>query len=236
MVPRERLAAIELSTPLPDVLRVAATSPYSRLPVVRRSTNDIVGILHTKDVVVHFVQRGRTGALAALVRPMLRVPDVMPADRLLEFLRERRSHQALVVDDAGAIVGLITLEDVIGELLGSVPDEFKTQRLLPLRLSDGRVRLPGDLPLERARLWVESAWPTDRTTVGDFIVRETGRVPETGDRFEVWELPVEIESVENGKVSSVIATPPQLDKDKGYEGDEGHEGDQGYEGDKGPGE
>jgi CBS domain containing-hemolysin-like protein len=226
MVPRERLAAIELSTPLADVLRVAATSPYSRLPVFRRSTNDIVGILHTKEVVVHFIQRGRTGALSALVRPILRVPDAMPADRLLEFLRERRSHQALVVDDTGAVVGLITLEDVIGELLGGVPDEFKTQRLLPLRLSDGRVRLPGDLPLERARLWVEGAWPTDRTTVGDFIVRETGRVPETGDRFEVWELPVEIESVESGKVSSVIATPP-------HQEDEGNEG---YEGDEGAGE
>jgi CBS domain containing-hemolysin-like protein len=212
MVPRERLAAIELSTPLPDVLRVAATSPYSRLPVFRGSTDDIVGILHTKDVVVHFIQRGRTGALAALVRPMQRVPDVMPADRLLEFLRERRSHQALVVDAAGAIVGLITLEDVIGELLGGVPDEFKTQRLLPLRLNDGRVRLPGDLPLERARVWVEGAWPADRTTVGDFIVRETGRVPETGDRFEVWDLPVEIESVDSGKVSSVIATPPHMDE------------------------
>ena len=79
----------------------------------------------------------------------------MPADRLLGFLRERRSHQALVVDAAGAVAGLITLEDVLGELLGSVPDEFKTSRLLPLRSGDGRVRLPGDLPLERARVWVE---------------------------------------------------------------------------------
>jgi putative hemolysin len=217
MVPRERLAAIELSTPLADVLRIAATSPYSRLPVFRRSTNDIVGILHTKEVVVHFIQRGRTGALGSLVRPILRVPDTMPADRLLGFLRERRSHQALVVDDGSAVVGLITLEDVIGELLGSVPDEFKTRRLLPLRLSDGRVRLPGDLPLERARLWVEGAWPVDGATVGDFIVREAGRVPETGDRLDVWELPVEIESVENGKVSSIIATPPRLDEEEASE-------------------
>jgi CBS domain containing-hemolysin-like protein len=76
--------------------------------------------------------------------------------------------------------------------------------------------LPGDLPLERARLWVEGAWPADGATVGDFIVREAGRVPETSDRFDVWELPVEIESVENGRVSSVIVTPPQLEHD-GYE-------------------
>jgi CBS domain containing-hemolysin-like protein len=211
MVPRERLAAIELSTPLADVLRVAATSPYSRLPVFRESTRDIVGILHTKDVVAHFIRRGRSGTLAALVRPILRVPDVMPADRLLEFLRERRNHQALVVDAAGEVAGLITLEDVLGELLGGVPDEFKTQRLLPLRLSDGRVRLPGDLPLERARVWVEGAWPPDGATVGDFIVREVGRVPETGDRFDVWELPVEIESVENGRISSAIVAPPEVD-------------------------
>jgi CBS domain containing-hemolysin-like protein len=210
MVPRTRLAAIELATPLSDVFRIAATSPYSRLPVFRGTPDDVVGILHTKDVVTHFLTRGRTGTLASLVRPILRVPDQMAADRLLEFLRERRSHQALVVDVANTVVGLITLEDVLGELLGSVPDEFKTSRLLPLRLTDGRVRLPAELPLERARVWVEGAWPVDGLTVGEFVVREAGHVGETGDTFNVWELPVEIESVENGRLSSVIVTPPQL--------------------------
>jgi putative hemolysin len=219
MVPRQRLAALDLSTPPGDVFRIVATSPYSRLPVFRGSLDDVVGILHTKDVVTHFVQRGRTGTPASLVRPILRVPDVMPADRLLGFLRERRSHQALVVDNANRVVGLITLEDVLGELLGSVPDEFKAPRLLPLRLSDGRVRLPADLPLERARVWVEGAWPADGLTVGEFIARETGRIPEPGEKLETWELPVEIESVENGKLSSVIVTPPHLDEDEDGEGE-----------------
>jgi CBS domain containing-hemolysin-like protein len=143
------------------------------------------------------------------------VPDRIPADRLLEFLRERRSHQALVVDDANTVIGLITLEDVLGELLGTVPDEFKASRLLPLRLSDGRVRLPGELPLERARVWVEGAWPTESMSVGDFIEREIARVPEPGEKLEVWELPVEIESVDNDRVASVIVTPPRLDEDEG---------------------
>jgi CBS domain containing-hemolysin-like protein len=212
MVPRARLAAIELLTPFSDVLRVVATSPYSRLLVFRGSMDDIIGSLHTKHVVMHFVQRGRAGSLAALVRPILRVPDTIPADRLLEFLRERRTHQALVTDATGAVVGLITLEDVVGELLGSVPDEFKTRRLLPLRLTDGRVRLPADLPLERARVWVGGAWPVDGLTVGDFIVQESRRVPESGERFDVWDLPVEIESIENGKLLSVIVTPPDVEE------------------------
>ena len=213
MVPRERLAAIEISTPVRDVLRVVASSPYSRLPVYRGTLDDVPGILHTKDVVTHFLERGRSGLLTSLIRPILHVPDTMPADRLLGFLRERRSHQALVVDGANRIVGMITLEDVLGELVGNVPDEFKAPRLLPLRLSDGRVRLPGDLPLERARVWIEGAWPTDGSTVAEFIARELTRVPSSGEKVEIWELPVEIESVENGRVLFAIVTPPQLDED-----------------------
>ena len=82
------------------------------------------------------------GTLADLIRPILRVPDTMPADRLLGFLRERRSHQALVVDAGGTVVGMITLEDVLGELLGGVPDEFKAPRLLPLRLTTAACGCP----------------------------------------------------------------------------------------------
>ena len=131
MVPRARLSAIDIDTPISEVLRIATTSPYSRLPVCRRTLDDVVGILHTKDVVTHFLQRETSGTLASLVRPIPRVAATLAADRLLGFLRERRSHQALVVDANGAVVGMITLEDVLGELLGSVPDEFKAPRAQP---------------------------------------------------------------------------------------------------------
>jgi CBS domain containing-hemolysin-like protein len=213
MVPRERLAAIALATPIRDVLRFVASSPYSRLPVFKDGLDDITGILHTKDVVTHFLERGRSGTLAPLIRPILRVPDTMAADRLLGFLRERRSHQALVVDSTSTMVGMITLEDVLGELLGNIPDEFKTKRLLPLRLGDGRVRLPGELTLERARVWVEGAWPTEDITVAEFITREIGRVPDSGEKLEIWELPVEIESIEAERVAFAIVTPPRVDEE-----------------------
>jgi putative hemolysin len=219
MVPRERLAAIELTTPLRDVQRIAASSPYSRLPVYRDTIDTIVGILHTKDVVMHFLERGRSGSLASLVRPIPRVAETIPADRLLAFLREKRSHQAIVVTDTGRVAGLITLEDVIGELLGAVPDEFKSSRLLPLRLSDGRVRLPGALPLERARIWVEGAWPVGNQTVGAFVAEQAGGLPDPGARLTVLDLPVEVESVESGFVTSVIVTPPYLDEEDNGEED-----------------
>jgi putative hemolysin len=217
MVPRARLVGIDLRTPLRDVQRIAASSPYSRLPVYQSSLDTIVGILHTQDVVLHFLERGRSGSLGSLVRPIPRVIDTMPADRLLAFLRDRRSHQAIVLNEADRVVGFITLEDVIGELLGAVPDEFKSPRLLPLRLSDGRVRLPGGLPLERARIWVEGAWPVGNQTVGAFVAEQAGGLPEPGAQITVLDLPVEVESVEDGAVTSVIVTPPYLEADDGEE-------------------
>jgi CBS domain containing-hemolysin-like protein len=132
MVPRARLAAIDVDTPLADVLRGVAANPYSRLPVYRGSLDNVLGILHTKDATTAFVHGGPS-SLTALLRPIVRVRDDMPADRLLTFLRERRSQQALVVDDNGRVAGLITLEDVLAELLGGVADEFKTVRARPPR-------------------------------------------------------------------------------------------------------
>ena len=127
MVPRDRLAAIDVDTPFEDVLRAVASSPYSRLPVYRGSIDNVLGILHTKDVVTDFIQGG-TGSMTSLLRPIVRVRDSMPADRLLTHLRDRRSHQALIVDENGQVAGLITLEDVLGELLGGVADEFKADK------------------------------------------------------------------------------------------------------------
>lgn len=132
MVPRTRLAALDVGTPFSQVLRAVAASPFSRLPVYKGSLDNVVGILHTKDVVTGFVH-GAPPSLTTVLRPIVRVRDDMPADRLLTFLRERRSHQALVVDEDGRVAGLITLEDVLAELLGGVADEFKTARVRTLR-------------------------------------------------------------------------------------------------------
>ncbi len=140
MVPRERLAAIDLQTPLADVLTIVTTSPFSRLPVYRGDLDHVAGMLHIKDLVTEFVKDTHHRSLAALLRPTVSVRHDMPADRLLAFLRERRSHQALVVDAAGGVSGLITLEDVVAELLGGVADEFKTARRRPPRRSREEAR------------------------------------------------------------------------------------------------
>jgi putative hemolysin len=131
MVPRTRLSAIDINTPLDVVLGIVTANPFSRLPVYRRSIDNIVGMLHTKDLVTEYVAGWRLRSLAGLVRPAVRVQHDLPADELLAFLREQRTHQAVVMDADGRVAGLITLEDVVAELLGDVADEFKGARPLP---------------------------------------------------------------------------------------------------------
>jgi putative hemolysin len=203
MVPRLRLAAVDAALPFDEVLKIVAASPYSRLPVYRGSIDNIVGILHIKDIVTRYVQAGPL-TVTALLRPIVSVPESMPADRLLAFLRERRSHQAMVVDQEGSVVGLITLEDVVAELLGGVADEFKTMQVRPIRLSDGRIRLPGSMRLDQAAALVGDGWRGPDETVGARLAAVLGRIPEPGEELVFDGTPVEIEAVEGATIASVI--------------------------------
>jgi putative hemolysin len=207
MVPRERLAAVEASTPFEDVLRLVATSPYSRLPVYRGTLDRVIGILHTKDVVFDYIGERPRASIATLLRPIVRVRETMPADRLLAFMRDRRSHHALVEDDDGRISGLITLEDVVGELLGGVSDEFKVAQLRAILLPDGRVRVPGAMRLDQAAP-VVGGWGGSPETVASHIVKVLGRFPEPGEQVSIDGLDVEIEVVEAGHIGSVIVGRP----------------------------
>jgi CBS domain containing-hemolysin-like protein len=117
MVPLDRLTMVEVDTPWPDVVRLVAASPFSRLPVHRGDRTSVIGMLRVKDLVGRFVREGGAVALERLVRPVLRVTHELPADALIALLRERRTHQAAVIDAAGAVIGFVSIQDVIGEFL-----------------------------------------------------------------------------------------------------------------------
>jgi putative hemolysin len=208
MVPRARLAAVEESTPFPDVLRVVATSPYSRLPVYRSTLDEIIGILHTKDVVSNFISDSRRTSVTPLLRPLARVHDSIPADHLLTYFRERRVHQAVVVGDGGKVEGLITLEDVVAELLGGVSDEFKKATARPILLPDGSVRLPGAMRVDQAAQVLGAIWTSPGDTLSTFITRIVGSVPAPGEQVTIDGVDLIIEAVEGDAISSALVLPP----------------------------
>ena len=216
MVPRSRLAAVEASTPFDDLLRAVAASPYSRLPVYRGTLDRVVGMVHTKDVMTAYLRHGEAATLASVVRPVVWVQDTMPADRLLAFLRERRMQQALVLDEGG-VAGLITLEDVLAELLGGVDDEFKAAPIRAVRLADGRVRLPGAMRLDQAALLGAHRWKGTAPTIGAHVIASLGRVPAPGEQVVVDGCPIEIESADERAIDTLIAgeaRPPDAEQDE----------------------
>ena len=133
MVPRARIAALDIDTPSTEVMRAMADAPYTRLPVYRGDLDHVIGFLHTKDVLLRQMGPAATegdgggapGELVDLVRPIVSVPAQASADQVLVMLRERRVQVGLVVGEKGELVGLITLEDVLSEVFGALSDELK---------------------------------------------------------------------------------------------------------------
>jgi CBS domain containing-hemolysin-like protein len=132
MVPRDRIVAIELSTSLDAVIRIGAEEPFTRFPVFRGELDHTVGILHTKDA-VRAHARGTPQFVADLLRPVVHVPLETAADDILVTMRERQASQAMVIDPAGRVVGMITLRDVLGAVFGALADEFKNAPARPGR-------------------------------------------------------------------------------------------------------
>jgi CBS domain containing-hemolysin-like protein len=201
------MAAIAVNTPIDEVLRRVANSPYTRLPVYRDSTDNVIGMLHTKDLVMHYVEHGLPTSVEAVMRPIPSIPDNVTADRVLTLLRAHRSHQAIVVDEFGGVAGLVTLEDVLVEVLGEVADEFKADQPQPTRLPDGRVRLPGLMRLDRAEPWLGVLWQGEASTVGGHVMNTLGHLPTSGERVTIDGVEVEVERVAKNAISSILATP-----------------------------
>jgi len=205
MVPRRKIAAIDVETPLHEVVTAVAQSPFSRLPVYRGSIDNIIGMLHTKDLVRWRVGGPPDATVAGMLRPLASVHESVTADRILRELRERRSHLALVVDEFGGTAGLLTLEDVLSELLGDVGDEFKPSEPVAEALADGRMRIPGGMSVDDAATLLKTSWEAEATTVGGLVTAALGHMPQPGDRAGIGDYEFEVEQIADRAVESVLA-------------------------------
>lgn len=209
MVPRREMEAVDLALPPEEVMRRLVESPYTRLPVYRDSLDNLLGIVHTKDLIARYLAREEVASVEPLLRPVLYVPESFTVDRLLALLREKRQQQAIVVDEFGGIEGLVTLEDVLTGMLGELTDEFKRRRSLqPQRLPDGRVRLPGQLPVDQAEAWTGVRWRGESETVGGRVIEALGHFPLAGEVVTVDGVRVEVERVGEHVIETMVVTPP----------------------------
>lgn len=185
MIPRADIVAVEVDTPLADFVGIVGQSGHSRLPVFRETLDDVLGIIHIKDV-LPILAKNRTVTLRHLLR---RVMFVSPAIRVLDLLldmRLKRTHMALVVDEYGGIDGLVTIEDLIEQIVGDIEDEHETDIEPEMTLAgDGTVSADARVALEdfEERFGVDfSEEEKDYTdTLGGLVFRMIGRVPMRGE-------------------------------------------------------
>ncbi len=186
MVPRTEMIWIESYKSADQATSVAVRSGHSRIPVIGENVDDIVGVVYLKDCVqqaYYSTGGGRDTPVAKVMRPAVFVPDSKPLDALLREMQRDRNHMALLVDEYGAIAGLVTIEDVLEEIVGEIADEYDAAEVAPVEdLGDNRFRVSARLPIEDVgELFdVKFEEDVDVDTVGGLLALELGRVPLPG--------------------------------------------------------
>ena len=186
MTPRRKVQAIAHDMPLDELLRLVAASNYSRFPVYEGDLDHVIGILHLKDLVYHRLHSQGDLDLRLLLRPAPAVPEYQSVEKLLTAFKQQRIHMAIVLDEFGGMAGVVTLEDLIEEVVGEVRDEFDVEREPVTFLEPGVMEVAGTYLLDdladHVYLGDEESLPQVET-VGGLIVSHLGRPPRLGDEF-----------------------------------------------------
>ena len=186
MVPRPDMVAVEGSGKVGDVMEVAIAAGYSRIPVYEQGIDDIIGVVYTKDL-MRAEREGRTGEhVRNLVREAHFVPETKRVNELMREMQREKFHMALVVDEYGGTAGLVTLEDLIEELVGEIVDEFDVEEAQIERLPGGIYRVNARMPIDEVNELLHASLPEgDWDTIGGLLFSELGHVPAEGEAAEV---------------------------------------------------
>jgi len=242
MVPRPDVVWVERDVAVDKVLRLALRSGYSRLPVLGENIDDVIGVAYLKDL-VRAQNEDADAVLTAVMRPAVYVPDSKRIDELLKEMQRTRNHMAIVVDEYGGTAGVVTIEDILEEIVGEITDEYDPDAVPDVqRLDDGRVRVAARLPVEDLE-GLEELFPSapggyddtegpvdalravleeaDVDTVGGLLAQQLGRVPLPGAEVHVAGLHLLAEGGKDARgrvrITTVLITPAHDDEDPAAE-------------------
>lgn len=207
MVPRIEMLAFDINTPLADALDNFLESGYSRVPVYEGRMDNIIGILYAKDLLK--IQRDANGH-EVNIRGQLRepyfVPEAKKVDELLAEMQHRRVHMAIVVDEYGGVAGVVTLEDIIEEILGEIQDEYDVEDMPFQVLDDGSYLFRGRIDLDDFNQIMETNLPPEEAdTLSGFIYGRLGHVPVAGETLKAEGLVLSVDQVSNRRIRTVRA-------------------------------
>jgi CBS domain containing-hemolysin-like protein len=205
MVPRVDVTAVEADATLAEVVETVTASGHTRLPVYEETLDNVVGILHAKDLLRYLNPDAGPFQIRAVMREAFFVPEMKNAKDLLEEMRARRSHFAVVVDEYGGTAGIISLEDLIEEIVGEIRDEYDVEEEDPIVfLGDNTAMVAGATPIDDVNDELDINLPTEEyDSLGGWVVGQFGRVPDIGEETMFGDVRFVVESVSNNRVRRV---------------------------------
>jgi CBS domain containing-hemolysin-like protein len=207
MIPRQDVIYLSTSRSLAENLRIARRSGHTRFPLCEGDLDHVVGLVHIKDL---FRRERPLSSLKEVARDIAFVPETLELDRMLKRMRTERFHMAAVIDEYGGVSGVVTLEDVIEEIVGSIQDEFDVEKPELQAQGDGVYEVSGGMLVEdlEEALGVEFS-ERDEDTIGGVVLSELGRNPQEGDRVELGPVTIEVLEFQLNRVNTVRVTVHQ---------------------------
>jgi len=206
MTPRVDIIAIDVGASLRDLRQLIALHRYSRIPVIRGDMDHVVGVANLRDLVAALEQSAEGAPIDEISRPVRFVPETKRVNELLQEFQQQQEQLAMVVDEYGGTAGLVTLEDLVEEIVGEIQDEDEPQRQL-LEIQGDSVIASGKVEVEDAAEALGVSFPAgDFHTVGGLVFTHLGRVPEPGERFEFGVVRLEVLEADERRIHRVRLT------------------------------
>ncbi|WP_448382054.1 hemolysin family protein [Desulfosoma sp.] len=202
MVPRTDTVAAPHESSVESLIALIVESGHSRIPIYQDSIDNIIGILHAKDLLQHW---GKTDLdLRAILRPPYFIPESKKISEVLRDLRHRKSHMAIVIDEYGGTAGVLTMEDIIEEIIGDIMDEYDAEENWLVEQEDGSILVDARLDVEELEDYLDMEFPEGKfESVGGFIISRLGRVPAVHEKVLFKNLEMIVEAADSRKVEKV---------------------------------
>jgi magnesium and cobalt transporter len=212
MIPRTHLVSLPVDATREEILDRLISSGHSRIPVYRDNVDHIVGILNAKDLLPLWLSGTNEIDLEALCRPPFFVPETKPISDLLNELRSKKSHMALIVDEYGGTAGIVTLEDIVEEIIGEIQDEYDVEENPFVPQQDDSVLVSARIPLHEFTEYFQVDMPKgDYDTIGGFIINVLGRVPTIGEELTHDNLSIRVQSGDSKRIVRLLVRSVQTE-------------------------
>lgn len=207
MVPRMDVVSAEKNTPVSKILRLVLHEGFSRIPIYEKTIDNVIGVVYARDLLLHYSKGEPDFPLSKLIRPAYYVPETKKVIDLLKELQRRKTHMAIVVDEYGGTAGVITIEDLLEEIVGEIFDEYDLEEVLIEQIDDNNIRVDAKVDLDEINEILGIDLPeAEYESIGGFVFDLFGKIPAAGEKIDYNNLTFTVEQVVRRRISKILIT------------------------------